>query len=270
MLGWLIYDKYGATRNKWFIDHLCMLSEKYNLKLQLKIVDNVQELLNLKKPDFAIIRTINQEITKYLTLNNVPCFNNEITSIVANDKWHTYQLCKKLNISVMPTELIFDNQIPSFDFPFVIKTVDGHGGSEVDIVNNLSEYKSVTERYTGKKIIAQKLCSTAGIDMRLYVLGGQIVNSVKREAFSDFRSNFSLGGNAVLYPFTEEQKRIVDILYRELKFDFAGVDFILHNGEWVLNEIEDVVGTRMLFNCGESKIIEDWIEYISRVMIEKP
>lgn len=269
MLGWLIYDKDGAKRNEWFIDHISSLAKNYNISLDLKIVSSVQDLFNLKLPNFAIIRSINTQITKFLTLNNVRCFNNEVTSLIANDKWQTYQLCKKLNIKVMPTEQIINGQSPSFDVPYVIKTVSGHGGSEVSIINNSYDFDLVAEKYKGKKIIAQKLCSTVGVDMRLYVLGGKIVNSVKRESLTDFRSNFSLGGNAVLYSHTQEQKQVVDTLYRELKFDFVGVDFISHNGEWVLNEIEDVVGTRMLYDCGDTKTVKAWIEYISKVVNAK-
>ena len=42
-------------------------------------------------------------------------------------------------------------------------------------------------------------------------------------------------------------KETVRLLYHELNFTFVGIDFIYDDNRWILNEIEDVVGTRILY-----------------------
>ena len=43
--------------------------------------------------------------------------------------------------------------------------------------------------------VAQSLCDEPGVDMRVYVLGGEVLAAVRRTSRSDFRSNFKLGGD---------------------------------------------------------------------------
>jgi glutathione synthase/RimK-type ligase-like ATP-grasp enzyme len=59
-------------------------------------------------------------------------------------------------------------------------------------------------------------------------------------------------------------KKIVKKLYRELGFDFVGIDFIFHNGKLVLNEIEDPVGCRMLYSFGKIDAIKKYLKRIKK------
>ena len=148
--------------------------------------------------------------------------------------------------TVMPSSA--DEAMAELDLPFVVKVIDGHGGSEVFLVDSADKCKELFSKYEKGKFIAQELCSEPGVDMRVYVLGKKVLASVKRTSLSDFRSNFSLGGNAELIDPPSEVKDTALAVADRLGADFIGVDFIRHGGEWVLNEIEDVVGTRMLYS----------------------
>jgi len=49
------------------------------------------------------------------------------------------------------------------------------------------------------------------------------------------------------------------------EFDMVGIDFILDdNGNLVFNEIEDVVGARMLYQCSDIDIVKEYLSYISK------
>ena len=98
--------------------------------------------------------------------------------------------------------------------------------------------------------------------MRVYVLGGKVLVAVKRSSKTDFRSNFSLGGNAELTTVSQKVLEYIERIVKELEADFIGIDFIRHNGEWVLNEIEDVVGTRMIYSLTKTDAAEVYIKYI--------
>jgi len=84
--------------------------------------------------------------------------------------------------------------------------------------------------------------------MRAYVLDGEIISCVMRSSDKDFRANHSLGGRAELCRPSEECRRIVSKMSEALGPCFVGIDFVFgEEGKAFLNEVEDVVGTRMLY-----------------------
>jgi glutathione synthase/RimK-type ligase-like ATP-grasp enzyme len=93
-------------------------------------------------------------------------------------------------------------------------------------------------------------------------MGDKILAPIRRESKCDFRSNFSLGGNVTIGIVDDEILNIISKLRHALGFDFVGIDFIRHNKEWILNEIEDVVGTRMLYSITDIDAANEYIKYI--------
>jgi len=263
MIGWLIYDNEGYERNKWFADNLIEKALKFNLNIKLKIIENDFNY-QIDFPTFAIIRTINPRLTKFLEDNGVTTFNNYNTSLIANDKWKTYEFCKKLNIETMKTYPLKDYiSLKNLKYPFVIKSVDGHGGKEVFLVKDSLYLNNLLNKINVNRYIAQDFCSNPGIDMRVYLLNGEILASMLRENNKDFKSNFTLGGSARVTQETKEQKEIITKIQNALKSDLIGIDFIYNNNKWVLNEIEDVVGTRMIYKLTNIDIIELYLKHIS-------
>lgn len=275
MIGLLIYDTIGAKRNEWFINSLITNFKNYDIDLRLAIIkknqdidQEVDRLLNgISNLSFAIVRTIAPKINFILEKKSIKVFNNYNTSFIANDKWKTYLLCRKLGIPTMPTYHNI-NSISLQDFPYIIKSSSGHGGVEVFFANNiveLNEYKDAF--YTMKKcFVIQKPCTDLGSDMRIYMLGNEIIASVLRYNIDDFRSNYSLGGNVKIAIPTNYQIEIVKKIVSHLKCDYVGVDFIFDNGKWVLNEIEDVVGARMLYKVTNIDIVSKYCFYIKEYM----
>ena len=98
--------------------------------------------------------------------------------------------------------------------------------------------------------------------MRVYAIGGEIIASVLRESESDFRSNYSLGGNIRLVEADEQQKKLVKRIYELLGFDFIGIDFLPTEHGWVVNELEDAAGARMLYSVSDIDIAERMVEQI--------
>jgi RimK family alpha-L-glutamate ligase len=252
--GYLVYDKDGAVRNAWFISRLIEVC--YQLDVELKFV-HPEQLESLSKADFAIVRTNNANNNKILEDKGIRVFNNYFTSKIANDKYETYNFARQLKIPVMPTFLEEQNS-----FPVIIKSVNGHGGTEVYLANTALEQENIKSKLKGKKIIFQKPSSTLGKDVRVYVLGGKILSAVERSSEESFKSNFSLGGKANLTKITGKIKKYVKKIVKNLNCDFVGIDFIFDNGKPVLNEIEDPVGCRMLYSLTEIDVATELISYI--------
>ena len=264
MRGLLIYDNEGKRRNEWFIRRLTEAARLRGHSLELVIYPEELELSYAKDFDFAIVRTIRPDLNEKLEALGVPTFNASLTSRIANDKWQTYLSMRELGVSVMDT-LLFTNYCEAaaiFGTPFVLKAVDGHGGSEVFLVENEHKCKELLSLLQNKRLIAQRLSSEAGVDMRVYVLGKEVLAAAKRTSDTDFRSNFSLGGKAEICTPDADVKKTVKAVAEALGCDFVGIDFIRHNGSWVLNEIEDVVGTRMLYALTDIDAADEYIGYI--------
>lgn len=255
MKGWLVYDAAGAQKNQWYIAKLQREAKKFGGELELKIQENLR-VLNEKLPDFAIVRTICPHLNKELETRGLRVFNNAKTAEIACDKYKTYEHCKAWGIPVLPTWRVGEKE----EYPCVMKTVDGHGGAEVFWVENGAQAKAIEK--SGGRYICQQPNGILGRDMRVYAIGGKIVGAVLRSAENDFRSNFSLGGSVTAAKVDEPQKAIVKKLYETLQFDYVGIDFLPTTEGWVLNEIEDSAGARMLYQTTDTDIAELFIRHV--------
>jgi gamma-F420-2:alpha-L-glutamate ligase len=234
---------------------------------------------------FVINRTRAAFISEYFEERNVCVYNSSIITMIANDKYLTYQFMrKKLSESdhaIADTYLLLPGDIDSYlesdeskKFP-VIKTVEGHGGSGVflshDIISgehdNTLKIKEMLKKHY---LICQELIDSPAEDVRVYVLNGHYYAAVLRKAKAGFKSNYSLGGVVKSYdPDPREMKLIqtcIDAVNTmgcgdKLPYGFIGIDFIrTGERELLFNEIEEMAGTRMLYKTHDLDIVNDFVE----------
>lgn len=267
MKGLLVYTNKDAQVNCWFIEHLIEEAKIQGAELSLVLCDDADafDAKAFEEFDFCINRSRFALINRKLEALGVPCINNSKTVEIANDKYKTYELCKALGVPVMATCLLTEESAEEFEYPCVLKSVSGHGGKEVFWLNSKEDLQSI-DFMNDRQYVLQKPCSHTGVDVRVYVLGNEIAAGVKRTSENSFRSNFTLGGKAEAFEVTKEQRDIISVLQKSLQADYAGFDFILHKGEWVLNEIEDAAGARMLYSLYDFDIAKLLIEYILRIL----
>ena len=267
MTGWLVYSPAGYALNRWFADRLLTCAAAAGLALELKLLPESDSLPPVGLPNFAVMRTIRPDLSAQLEARGVRVFNNAETARVANDKWATFLLARELDLPVLDTVEFTWPERPS-NYPRVVKTPDGHGGGEVFFVRNDCEMEEVVHKTGKRTFVAQPLCDEPGLDLRVYVLGGEPVAAIRRTSQTDFRSNFKLGGEAVAVALPPELRATTRLLFDRLGFDFAGIDFIRHEGGWVLNEIEDVVGTRMLYAATDMDAAHLLIRHVAHVLLK--
>lgn len=253
----------------------------------------------LERPDFAIIRVIYPLLSKHLEYMGIKVFNNSFVSEICNDKARTYQYLAKTGIPMVDTSFYRNVQVKEvlekINQPSVVKAVDGHGGSQVflyepenmdpslnsNIGSNKSLYRNpnfdsnmmdldqmkqredIQNGLKGSDLVVQPLIGSKNQDLRVYVIGKEIIASVLRTAKKGFRSNFSLGGEVHLYELSHEERTIVNTIIDQFDFGLVGIDFLIGDeGELIFNEIEDVVGSRMLYHCSDINIVKLYLEYI--------
>lgn len=256
----IIYNKDDAYRNqnyiKWYIDKFA----KRNVELNL-VYDSDIDYDNL--PDFAIVRVINPLLTKRLEDMGIRCFNNYKVSYITNDKALCYKYANSNSINIMPTYYNIDE---IEDFPVVIKPKNSHGGDRVILCKSIDEINNVLPYYEDCNYVIQAVASDVGKDVRVYVIGNKIVIAMLRQSLNDFRSNFCLGGSAGVYNLSDEEIKIVKDVISLFDFDFVGIDFVFDKGRIVFNEIEDVVGSRMVYSYTDMDIVDIYVEYIIKEM----
>jgi len=153
---------------------------------------------------------------------------------------------------------------------YVIKSVCGHGGAEVMLLHDYivngfdigTQEADAFDSYNEKYII-QPLMKEYNSDIRIYVMGNKIYKAVKRVPEQGFKSNFSLGGNVSLCEISKEMKALAEKVFSLGYFDYAGIDCLCSkDGHIILNEIEDVVGARMLTACNVDNYVNDYVKHI--------
>lgn len=262
--GILVYTSADAEYNEWFIDHIIEEGRKCNLDIRLVLSD--KEEVPDNDIDFAIVRNRDSKLCKRLEENNIRCFNSSYVVNIGNDKWEMYKDFNAAGIPVMYT------QRTKLPYPFVMKPVDGHGGENVYLIKNADEYKRAIDTKPDEKtgeFIFQVPATEKGRDIRVYVVGGIILTAMERIAVDtekDFRSNYSLNGNAKEHALTDEELKLAAKVADHIKADFVGIDLIYNNGRPVVNEIEDAVGTRMLYSLTDIDPVREFVAHIADII----
>lgn len=305
MEAWLIYYRDSAEYNKKYIEFYIEEGKKLDIHIRLLLVEELEfgvkdsrwflkiQNCELPKPDFVICRAIYPLLCKQLELMGIRVFNNSFVAEICNDKAKTYQYLAGTGIKMIDSSFYRNGQLKEILYQVpkrtVIKAVDGHGGSQVFLINEAVtkpsnekqsdigyqsfdqdiDRSSILDAFKGSDAVIQPLTGSRHQDLRVYVIGKDIIASVLRTAKEGFRSNYSLGGEVSLYQLSEEEKEIIYKVTDQFDFGLVGIDFIIGDeGELIFNEIEDVVGSRMLYQCSDINIVERYLIFIKNKITE--
>lgn len=260
--GLIIYNSLDQDKNKWFIEECIKECNDDKFSLFYKEESEVLSYIENHKVDFVIYRARNYKLVEALEQKGIKCFNNSFTNKIANDKYATYQLCKEQGISCLETSL---DDYKGLSYPFIMKSLDGHGGQEVYLINKENEVLDILKK-SQKHFIYQRYLPHVK-DLRVYVLNNQVVAAVIRKNINDFRSNFSLGGVVKTYEPSSEMVDIATKISKLLNATYIGVDFLIDGSSLYLNEIEDPVGARMLYKTSSIDIVNLFIKEIKKQLL---
>jgi len=277
---WIVYRNKDIERNRFFIDRLMhsarakginprlLVREKISIGVienRLKIFYEGKEFMEL--PVFSINRCADSLLSKQMEQMGIQVFNNSKVCEICNDKALTHQYISKTGVRQCATQFMkkeqfeFDSLL--FDYPFVAKPVVGSGGNGVMKIENPKDMIRFLRQLDSPDFIVQQIAGTIGKDLRVYILGEEIVAAVLRSSDVDFRANYSLGGSFEKYELNETERNIVQKFVGEFEFGLVGIDFLFDcEGELVFNEIEDSVGCRMLYKIGEVDLVNLYIFHI--------
>ncbi|WP_343208870.1 ATP-grasp domain-containing protein [Anaerolentibacter hominis] len=278
MKGWLIYGRKEADCNRGYINLYMEECRKRQIQLDLLFVD----LLDFgvrdgrpyisyegkeERPDFAICRCIYPLLSRHLEEMGVPVFNRAGIAEICNDKARTYLYVSRTGVPMVDSRFCKRDYVEDIASGYpadtVLKSVDGHGGGQVfDLREGFTD--TMRECFIKSDGVLQPLTGTRHQDLRVYVIGRDIIAAVLRTAAAGFKSNYSLGGRVELYELSEKEKEPVNrIIGLFGGFGLVGIDFIIGDeGQLIFNEIEDVVGARMLYQCSDINIVPLYLDWI--------
>lgn len=236
---WILYDRDDLMINGFFAGRLLESASDLGMCTRIVTTDDIPD----GTPDAVINRSRDWRLAESFEEKGAVVFNGSEASRICNDKLETYRMADAVGVPHLPVS------IPGEDLPpgprWVVKSRTGHGGSEVFMADSVDGIDELCGRL-GSPLI--QTLGTPGRDMRVYVLGGRILSAVMRSSDTDFRANYKLGGRAEICEVPEEAMEMVERVCDRLRPDFVGIDFVFDKGKAVLNEIEDAVGTRMLYS----------------------
>ncbi len=266
MQGLLIYGAEEYKRNQDFSAFLIREGKKLGINLKLAFPEEINRDMTGEKYSFGLVRVIRPKINQRLEEQGIRSMNSYEVSSIANDKYKTYE-CFHDKVPCIPSqriENVTEESIPHSP-GFVIKSLDGHGGKEVFLSDTMRE--QAIQHLSGRPAILQPYEKGYSYDIRVYVLGGRIVAAVKRKGNGDFRSNFSVGGSVEPFPVSELPTDLLQEVTSRLWLDYAGVDLLYNGKDFLLNEIEDVVGARMLYKVApDCNIGIEYLKYVAEIV----
>ena len=107
----------------------------------------------------------------------------------------------------------------------------------------------------------QEFIPHGGVDIRVFVIGGEVVASMERVS-KGWKTNISTGGKAQKYEPSEEIKETCLKASEKLGLEYSGVDVMLHDEEVYIIELNSTPGWEGLQSVTEIDITKKLVEHI--------
>jgi ribosomal protein S6--L-glutamate ligase len=151
-------------------------------------------------------------------------------------------------------------------YPLIIKTLTSTHGEGVTLVKNYQELSELAWYYfrTGTRFMIQEFIKECkGEDIRIFIVNGKVVASMKRTAApGDFRSNLHMGGSASTCILYHKTKEMAISAVNSLGLKVAGVDIIESKRGPLILEINASPGLEGIENITQEDVAGSIIDYI--------
>ena len=246
MKGYFIFNKY-LENDKFKCLKNSFSEEAKSLNIDIEFVSNSklwQLVLDDKfdKRDFVLFWDKDIKLAKVLEDSGNKVINSSKAIEICDDKSKTFISLLNHNIKqpmtiVSPmifygslaTDMDFiDSAIKKIGFPMIVKECFGSFGEQVYLINNKDEFISQIDKIGIRPFIIQEFIKTSfGKDLRLYLVGGKVLASMKRvNSSGDFRANIEIGATGTLYNANDKQVEMAIKVSKEIGLEFGGIDLL--------------------------------------------
>lgn len=279
---WIIYN--GSLVNDKFLDQARLMADACEqLDVQPVIYKNYEIMMKLdeelqNKPDFVIFLDKDILLATFLKNSGIPVFNDPEVIETCDNKAKQYIQLAKANVP-MPTTIIapkvyakftirdsgyFENVLQTLGLPMIIKEGHGSFGMNVYLIKTEKEFYEKVDSLRGIDFVFQQFIhSSRGRDIRVNIIGDEVVASMYRHSETDFRANITNGGHAEKVVLTDKQKEVAIQAAKAVGAEFAGVDLLFGpDEEPMVCEVNAAAHIRNLYNVTGINVGVPFIEYI--------
>lgn len=275
--GWIVYREKDISRNLRFIELLQEAAQKFAIELIVQPYESIDLHLTADRspfctkdgehlPDFLMNRAVAPWLNEAAEIMGIRCYNRANVARIANDKRLAHAHFHQIGIAMLPTRARSLNQVleERSHHSIIAKDPLGRGGTGVKLLN-ISDSPASIRAVLPEHVLEQPVGGQPGKDLRVYIVGGEIIAAVLRASSTDFRANISQGAASTLMELTADQRRTVEKITSAFCLDFVGLDFLIaENGQLLFNEMEDAVGCRSLYMAGKCSIADLVMKHISQ------
>jgi len=292
MNSWIIYN--GNLPSSKFIDFAEMLKaaalrKKHHVKIYknndlLSVLDfdnlNLLSKDNIKLPDYIIFTDKDVYLANQFELLNVPLFNSARSIAISDDKIATYQalaakqlpipktiIAPKIFLKPKENSLNINAIIDELGLPLIIKESFGSFGEQVYLIHSKDELVQKVDTLHSKPYMFQEFINTSyGKDLRLQVVGDEVVAAMMRTSKNDFRANITSGGQMDPYQPTKKEIELAVAGTKAIGADFAGVDILFGKNGPLICEINSNAHIRNMYECTNINVADFIIEHIIKTI----
>lgn len=214
------------------------------------------------------------DLMSQLENNGIFCVNNRETMEMCSDKYRTIIALQDIGVRCPRTALVTGEEglEEAFrrvggKFPCVLKTIRGSKGIGVFIADSWRGMKSALQTIWKLDEEAELLIQEyieADHDMRIHVLGDEVIAAMKRfKIKDDFRSNYSLGGKVEALEVDDKQREIAIKASKAVDAVWSGVDMMEADGKNYVIEINSSPGTEGIEKATDKNIVEIVLDYVT-------
>lgn len=236
---------------------------------------------NITDEFHAIIPRIGTKVTRHgaavvkqFELNGVFSTARALGIIRARNKVRTLQIMSRKQIPIPETLFSInpdniEDQIKILGgTPVVIKLQEGTHGLGVILAESRKSAKSIIDTFykMDTSILLQKYIAEAnGEDIRIFVVGNQVVASMKRSStMEEFRSNVHRGADTEAVAISEKEKEIALNAAKYLGLGVAGVDLIRSKSGPLLLEVNASPGLHGIETTTAVNVAREIIKYVEQ------
>lgn len=199
---------------------------------------------------------------------------NSSALLRARDKMRCLQDLQQHGIPIPTTILVGStDHLPGLvervgGLPVVIKLLESTHGAGVLLSYTMANVQATVEAFQrlNERVTIQEFIREAqGSDIRAFVVDGQVVASMKRQAQAgEFRSNLHRGATATAEPLSEEETEIVLHAVEIMGLAVAGVDLLRSDRGPLIMEVNASPGLEGIEKTTEVDIAGKIINYVER------
>lgn len=256
-------------------DPVYLRTPEVHLSLEGEMADAVYDKKSLRDLD-AVIPRIGRSLTqlgimilKQFQLMNIPSTLSMDGLLVARNKYLALQALHAARIRIPESVLIasrnrHEEPTEYLSPPLVMKLLSGTQGIGVMLVRDAKEAGPIIDTLSelDQMICLQKYLPNPGEDIRVFIVGNDVVGAMKRRAAAhEWRSNIHIGGQGFAHTLSNSEAETALKAAEAVGVEIAGVDLISVENQPYVIEVNASPGFHGLLNATGVNAAEKIAEY---------